>query len=65
MLENCLDRKQAAEYLGVTIQTLANWAVKNRLKHFLYNKKAYYHKDELDDFIVRSMFIHPKFKEAK
>ena len=51
---NLLSRKEAAEYLGVTVHTLAVWKCTGRynLPCVKIGKLAKYRKEDLDDFIL-------------
>lgn len=48
-----LTRKEAAQYLGVSSSTLANWASKKtfELPYFRVGKAVRYRKSDLDAFI--------------
>ena len=50
-----LTRKQAAEYLGVEITTLHNWACTKRynLKFIKVGRLAKYRTEDLDEFLAR------------
>lgn len=50
-----LSRRQAAEYLGVELETLHNWACTKRynLKYIKVGRLAKYRKEDLDDFLAR------------
>ena len=50
-----LTRKQAAEYLGVELETLNNWACTGRynLKFVKIGRLAKYRKTDLDEFIAK------------
>lgn len=52
-----LSRKEAAEYLGVTSETLDNWACTKRynLKFYKIGRLAKYKKEDLDEFIENRM----------
>lgn len=48
-------RAEAAEYLGVTAQTMANWHSSGRVKIPFYKvgrKKVIYHKSDLDKYLA-------------
>ena len=49
-----MSRKEAAEYLGVTVHTLAVWKCTGRynLPCVKIGKLAKYRKEDLDDFIL-------------
>lgn len=50
-----LSRREAAEYLGVSPQTLANWASSDRVLIPFYkigNKKVIYQKSDLDAYLA-------------
>jgi hypothetical protein len=53
--DELLSRKQAAAYLGFSVQTLAVWACycPQRLPHFKLGHLARYRKRDLDEFIER------------
>jgi excisionase family DNA binding protein len=53
-----LTRRQAAEYLGVTPETLAVWACTGRyeLPYFRSGKKVIYKQSDLDEFIRSRTF---------
>ncbi len=51
-----MDRKNAALYLGIAPQTLANLAVKGRGPHYVrIGGRAFYYHSELDAFIQGSV----------
>lgn len=52
-----LTRKEAAEYLGVQIQTLSNWAINGRhqLPYVKLGHRIRYYKSDLDDLYKRSV----------
>ncbi|ELE9730125.1 helix-turn-helix domain-containing protein [Enterobacter kobei] len=48
-------RAEAAEYLGVTARTMANWHSSGRVKIPFYKvgrKKVIYHKSDLDAYLA-------------
>lgn len=48
-------RAEAAEYLGVTARTMANWHSSGRVKIPFYKvgrKKVIYHKSDLDTYLA-------------
>lgn len=49
-----LTRTEAAEYLGVNSQTLANWAHTGRVKipHHKIGRKVVYFKSDLDSYLA-------------
>lgn len=49
-----LTRAEAAEYLGVNSQTLANWAHTGRVKipHHKIGRKVVYFKSDLDSYLA-------------
>ncbi|HHS9960212.1 helix-turn-helix domain-containing protein [Klebsiella quasipneumoniae] len=49
-----LTRPEAAEYLGVTPQTLANWAHTGKVKipHHKIGRKVIYFRSDLDTFLL-------------
>lgn len=51
-----LTRKEAAQYLGVSASTLANWASTKTfvLPYFRVGKAVRYRKSDLDEFIQKS-----------
>jgi predicted site-specific integrase-resolvase len=57
---NKLNRKMAADYLGVTEGTLAVWASTGRyeLPFFKVGRKVFYRMGDLDDFLESRMFTH-------
>lgn len=57
---NKLNRKKAAEYLGVTEGTLAVWASTGRyhLPFIKVGRKVYYTLKDLDTFIEGRIFTH-------
>lgn len=50
-----LSRRQAAEYLGVELETLHNWACTKRynLKYIKVGRLAKYRKEDLDEFLTQ------------
>lgn len=50
---NWLNRNEAAEYLGVSVNTLANWACTGlkKLPYYKIGKKVMYKLDDLENFI--------------
>ncbi len=50
-----LSRKEAAEYLGVKISTLQNWACTKRynLRFIKVGRLVKYRKEDLDEFLHR------------
>ena len=48
-------RREAAEYLKVSAQTLANWAVDESitLPYYKVGKKVQYRKSDLDEFLEK------------
>lgn len=55
VVKSRLTRKEAAEYIGVSPQTLANWACSGRECIPFYKvgkKKVIYHKSDLDAYLV-------------
>ncbi|EBS1326041.1 DNA-binding protein [Salmonella enterica subsp. enterica serovar Muenchen] len=50
-----MTRKEAADYIGVTSATMANWACTGKVKLPFYKaglKKVIYFKQDLDDYIA-------------
>ncbi|MBF1994649.1 helix-turn-helix domain-containing protein [Serratia symbiotica] len=50
-----MTRKEAADYIGVTSATMANWACTGKVKLPFYKaglKKVIYFKHDLDDYIA-------------
>jgi hypothetical protein len=52
-----MPRKRAAEYLGVTAKTLANWASTHRqcLPMVKIGSRAMYRLEDLDQFIAKNL----------
>lgn len=52
-----LTRKEAAEYLGVKVETLSNWALNGRhqLPYVKLGHRIRYYKSDLDDLYKRSL----------
>lgn len=44
----CMDRKNAARYIGYTAGTLARWAVEGKGPKFIKRGRIWYRKAELD-----------------
>ncbi len=54
-LKERMTRKEAADYIGVTSATMANWACTGKVKLPFYKaglKKVIYFKQDLDDYIA-------------
>ncbi len=51
--EILMNRQEAAQYLGVSPSTLANWACtqKYKIKSFRVGRSIRYRKRDLDDFV--------------
>ena len=56
--KNLLNRKQAAEFLCVKEQTLAQWATAGRydLKFVKIGRRVFYKRSDLEEFIERRTF---------
>lgn len=54
---NLISRKDAAEYLGVSPQTLAIWAStkRNSLPYAKIGRLAKYRKDDLEAFVAKNI----------
>ena len=60
MNANMIDRRQAAEFLGVAVGTLANWECtgRYRLPHFKIGKHVRYRISDLERWVASRM-INP------
>ncbi len=56
---NFLNRKEAAQYLGISISTLANWACtkKVNLPYYLVGRSVRYLINDLEEFIQNGKVI--------
>ncbi|EAA7678370.1 DNA-binding protein [Salmonella enterica subsp. houtenae] len=60
-LKERLTRKEAAEYIGVTPATMANWASTGKVSIPFYKaglKKVIYLRTDLDEFISSTKRMH-------
>ena len=55
--EDLLTRKQAADFLGVSLPTLHSWINKKWLPSYLLGGKRYFKKNEVLDALVKSSKI--------
>lgn len=50
----CMDRKNAARYIGCTAGTLARWAVEGKGPKFIKRGRIWYRKAELDLWLTEA-----------